>query len=107
MTETITVTRPIKNPTAQQVAVPEPGLETDLPKLNPGQDPDDPADDYFEWGDGYTVPANDPRYGRGDIQADGGVAETITAMDNGKIIAEGSPAEIERNREVQKAYLGN
>ena len=34
------------------------------------------------------------------------LAEMITVMDGGEIIAEGSPAEIERNREVQKAYLG-
>ena len=34
------------------------------------------------------------------------LAEIITVMDNGEIIAEGTPAEIERNREVQKAYLG-
>lgn len=34
------------------------------------------------------------------------LAEMITVMDNGKIIAEGSPAEIERHGEVQKAYLG-
>ena len=34
------------------------------------------------------------------------LAEMVTVMDNGEIIAEGSPAEIERHREVQKAYLG-
>ena len=34
------------------------------------------------------------------------LAEMITVMDSGEIIAEGSPAEIERHREVQKAYLG-
>ncbi|MEJ2219304.1 MAG: ABC transporter ATP-binding protein [Desulfobacterales bacterium] len=34
------------------------------------------------------------------------LAERITVMDNGKIIAEGSPAQIERHEEVQKAYLG-
>jgi branched-chain amino acid transport system ATP-binding protein len=34
------------------------------------------------------------------------LAERVTVMDNGEIIAEGSPAEIERHREVQKAYLG-
>jgi branched-chain amino acid transport system ATP-binding protein len=34
------------------------------------------------------------------------LAEMITVMDGGEIIAEGSPAEIERHREVQKAYLG-
>ncbi len=34
------------------------------------------------------------------------LAEMITVMDNGEIIAEGSAAEIERHREVQKAYLG-
>jgi branched-chain amino acid transport system ATP-binding protein len=34
------------------------------------------------------------------------LAEMITVMDNGEIIAEGSPAEIERHHEVQKAYLG-
>jgi branched-chain amino acid transport system ATP-binding protein len=34
------------------------------------------------------------------------LAEKVTVMDNGEIIAEGSPAEIERHRKVQKAYLG-
>jgi len=34
------------------------------------------------------------------------LAQMVTVMDNGEIIAEGSPAEIERHREVQKAYLG-
>ena len=34
------------------------------------------------------------------------LAETITVMDKGAIIAEGTPGEIERNPEVQKAYLG-
>jgi len=34
------------------------------------------------------------------------LAEKVTVMNNGEIIAEGSPAEIERHREVQKAYLG-
>ena len=34
------------------------------------------------------------------------LAEMVTVMDKGEIIAEGSPAEIERHREVQKAYLG-
>jgi branched-chain amino acid transport system ATP-binding protein len=34
------------------------------------------------------------------------LAEMITVMDNGEIIAEGTPAEIERHHEVQKAYLG-
>ena len=35
------------------------------------------------------------------------LAETITVMDNGQIIAEGSPAEIENNPLVQEAYLGH
>ncbi len=34
------------------------------------------------------------------------LAEKITVMDRGAIIAEGSPAEIERHPEVQRAYLG-
>ena len=34
------------------------------------------------------------------------LAETITVMDKGLVIAEGTPAEIERNPEVQRAYLG-
>ncbi len=34
------------------------------------------------------------------------LAEMVTVMDSGEIIAEGSPAEIERHPEVQKAYLG-
>ena len=32
--------------------------------------------------------------------------ETITVMDRGAIIAEGTPGDIERNPEVQRAYLG-
>ena len=35
------------------------------------------------------------------------LAETITVMDNGQIIAEGSPSEIENNPLVQEAYLGH
>ena len=34
------------------------------------------------------------------------LAERITVMDQGRIIAEGSPAEIERHPAVQRAYLG-
>ncbi len=34
------------------------------------------------------------------------LAETVTVMDKGAIIAEGTPAEIERHPEVQRAYLG-
>ncbi len=34
------------------------------------------------------------------------LARKITVMDKGIILAEGSPAEIEHHREVQKAYLG-
>ena len=34
------------------------------------------------------------------------LAQLITVMDGGKVIAEGTPAEIERNPEVQRAYLG-
>ena len=34
------------------------------------------------------------------------LAEKITVMDKGVIIAEGTPGEIERHPEVQKAYLG-
>ena len=34
------------------------------------------------------------------------LAQLITVMDRGKVIAEGTPAEIERNPEVQRAYLG-
>ena len=34
------------------------------------------------------------------------LAERITVMDKGAILAEGTPAEIERHPEVQKAYLG-
>jgi branched-chain amino acid transport system ATP-binding protein len=34
------------------------------------------------------------------------LAEKITVMDKGAIIAEGTPAEIERHPEVQRAYLG-
>ena len=35
------------------------------------------------------------------------LAETITVMDNGQIIAEGSPSEVENNPLVQEAYLGH
>lgn len=35
------------------------------------------------------------------------LAETITVMDNGRIIAEGSPIDIEKNPLVQEAYLGH
>ena len=34
------------------------------------------------------------------------LAEQITVMDKGAILAEGTPAEIERHPEVQRAYLG-
>ena len=34
------------------------------------------------------------------------LADTITVMDRGAIIAEGTPGDIERNPEVQRAYLG-
>ncbi len=34
------------------------------------------------------------------------LAETITVMDKGAIIAEGAPGDIERHPEVQRAYLG-
>ena len=34
------------------------------------------------------------------------LAQKITVMDKGAIIAEGTPAEIERNADVQRAYLG-
>ncbi len=34
------------------------------------------------------------------------LADKITVMDKGAIIAEGSPAEIEQNPDVQRAYLG-
>ena len=34
------------------------------------------------------------------------LARTITVMDKGVIIAEGTPAEIERDAQVQRAYLG-
>ncbi len=34
------------------------------------------------------------------------LAERITVMNNGSVLAEGTPAEIEQNREVQETYLG-
>ena len=34
------------------------------------------------------------------------IAERVTVMDNGRILAEGSPAEIKADAQVQKAYLG-
>ena len=35
------------------------------------------------------------------------LAHRITVMDKGAVLAEGTPAEIERNPEVQRAYLGS
>ena len=35
------------------------------------------------------------------------LAEHVTVMDNGSILAEGTPAEIENNDTVQASYLGN
>ena len=35
------------------------------------------------------------------------LAEYVTVMDSGTIMAEGTPSEIENNREVQDLYLGN
>ena len=35
-----------------------------------------------------------------------GLAERITVMNSGKILAEGTPEEIENNPQVQKTYLG-
>ena len=34
------------------------------------------------------------------------LAQRITVMDQGAVIAEGTPAEIEGNQDVQRAYLG-
>ena len=34
------------------------------------------------------------------------LAEYVTVMDNGSILAEGTPAEIENNHAVQTSYLG-
>jgi branched-chain amino acid transport system ATP-binding protein len=34
------------------------------------------------------------------------LAQRVTVMEAGAIIAEGTPAEIEKDRAVQKAYLG-
>jgi branched-chain amino acid transport system ATP-binding protein len=34
------------------------------------------------------------------------LADTVTVMDKGAIIAEGRPREIEENAEVQRVYLG-
>jgi len=35
------------------------------------------------------------------------LAEHVTVMDNGSILAEGTPAEIENNQDVQASYLGS
>ena len=35
------------------------------------------------------------------------LAEHVTVMDNGSILAEGTPAEIENNHDVQASYLGS
>lgn len=35
------------------------------------------------------------------------LAEHVTVMDNGSILAEGTPSEIENNPAVQDSYLGN
>ena len=34
------------------------------------------------------------------------LAQRVTVMDAGTVLAEGTPAEVERNPAVQKAYLG-
>jgi branched-chain amino acid transport system ATP-binding protein len=41
-----------------------------------------------------------------DMQVVLDLSRRITVMDQGRIIAEGTPAEIEANREVQRVYLG-
>ncbi len=35
------------------------------------------------------------------------LAQRITVMDNGRILAQGAPEEIRANRQVQEAYLGS
>jgi branched-chain amino acid transport system ATP-binding protein len=35
------------------------------------------------------------------------LADHVTVMDNGSILAEGTPTEIENNHAVQASYLGN
>ena len=35
------------------------------------------------------------------------LSEHVTVMDNGSILAEGTPSEIENNPAVQDSYLGN
>jgi branched-chain amino acid transport system ATP-binding protein len=34
------------------------------------------------------------------------LAETVTVMDKGTVLAEGTPREIEANPDVQRVYLG-
>ena len=41
-----------------------------------------------------------------DMDAVFAVADTLTVMVNGTVLASGRPAEIRANREVQQAYLG-
>ena len=42
-----------------------------------------------------------------DMDAVFQLADVLTVMVNGKVLATGAPAEIRANREVQNAYLGN